>query len=178
MRPGSGSWSRARGLDWETLWAYGLPALPSSGFTTLSPEPSADRQAYWLPTLVSGGWGRESFCRRGSIWGRNHEPTQRTYTKRQRSGRERSFTGRDSEDVHISTVECSNLVASFPLGRPESKTRTCSKGNVCQSTITFALGWTTDELLDDFVSVGVGIFLEGRVRREVGARPGSYRAPF
>ena len=55
MRPGSGIWWRASGLDWETLRAYGRPALPRSGFTTLLPEPSAVRQAYSLPTLESGG---------------------------------------------------------------------------------------------------------------------------
>ena len=43
-------------------------------------------------------------------------------------------------DLHISTVACSNVVASFPLGSRESITRTCSNWDnisVCESHSTY-----------------------------------------
>ena len=41
--------------------------------------------------------------------------------------RELSLSGMEAgRDVHISTVACSNLVVSFPLGRRERSTRICS----------------------------------------------------
>ena len=61
------------------------------------------------------------------------------------------------EHVHISTVACSNLVASFPLGRRERATRICSNwGKHSVQELCGTPGRATDEHLP--VINGVGVF--------------------